>query len=84
MNFFSAKARIRTWVALRRQFYRLLRLSTPAPWRFSEPKVGLEPTTCCLQNSYSATELLRLNLRKLYHINGFQAKNRKVDEAPLG
>ncbi len=28
-------------------------------WKRPEPKEGFEPSTCCLQNSYSTTELLR-------------------------
>ena len=32
-RFFSAKARIRTWVAVRREFYRLVRLTAPPPWQ---------------------------------------------------
>ena len=30
--FRGAKARIRTWVAVRRLFYRQVRLTTPSPW----------------------------------------------------
>ncbi len=62
-----------------RQFYRLMRLSTPpslhiwlpanltdnnCPITSLEPSDGFEPTTCCLQNSCSTTELRRQFVRK--------------------
>ena len=41
------------------------------PRQHMEPTEGFEPTTCCLQNSYSTAELCRLKKRSDLQSGGF-------------
>lgn len=50
--YFGTGGRIRTYEGESRQIYSLLCLTAPQPQRM-EPPFGLEPKTCCLQNSCS-------------------------------
>lgn len=63
-NHYGAGGGIRTPEDVRRLIYSQLRLATSLPQRvilvmYLEPTEGFEPTTRCLQNSRSATELRR-------------------------
>ncbi len=72
----SARARIRTWVDLSVVGF-TDQCDCPLRHPSSEPRVGFGPTTCCLQNSYSTTELPR----RVMNYNRKEASFRRNDPA---